>query len=91
MTNEKKYHEMLDKLADAIQGGKSANTIERIKDKIETIENQIYIEKVNFYILQPPSSLTPHAYHSNSFLFKVSSSDFSIPTNNIFILFNWAY
>lgn len=46
MTNEKKYHEMLDKLADAIQGGKSANTIERIKDKIETIENEIYIEKV---------------------------------------------
>lgn len=46
MASEKKYHEMLDKLADAIQGGKSAYTIERIKDKIEKIENQMYYEKM---------------------------------------------
>ena len=46
MTKEQKYHELLDKLAEAIQKGKSADMIERIKDKIETIEHQIYLKKV---------------------------------------------
>lgn len=46
MTSEKKYYEMLDKLAEAIKNGKKADTIERIKDKIEKIEHQIYLKKV---------------------------------------------
>lgn len=46
MANEKKYHDLLDKLAEAIKGGKNADAIERIKDKIEKIENQIYFEKL---------------------------------------------
>ena len=46
MTNEKKYYEMLDKLADAIKDGKSANVIEKIKDKIEKVEHQIYLKKL---------------------------------------------
>ena len=46
MTKEQKYHELLDKLADAIKDGKNADTIERIKEKIEKIEHQIYLKKV---------------------------------------------
>lgn len=45
MTNEKKYHEMLDKLAEAIKKG-NHDKIERIKDKIEEIEHQIYLKKL---------------------------------------------
>lgn len=41
-----KYYELLDRLADAIQKGKSADVIERIKDKIEDIENKIYLNKL---------------------------------------------
>lgn len=46
MSKELKYHELLDKLADAIQKGKSADLIERIKDKIEDIEHQIYLKNL---------------------------------------------
>jgi len=46
MSKEKKYYEMLDKLAEAIKQGKKADTIERIKDRIEQIEYQIYLKKV---------------------------------------------
>lgn len=46
MANEQKYYDLLDKLAEAIQKGKSADVIERIKDKIETIENEIYLKKM---------------------------------------------
>lgn len=44
MTSEKKYYELLDKLAEAIKNGKHEK-IERIKDKIEEVENQIYLKK----------------------------------------------
>lgn len=43
---QEKYYEMLDKLADAIQKGKSADVIERIKDKIEDIEHEIYLNQL---------------------------------------------
>lgn len=43
---QEKYYELLDRLADAIQKGKSADFIERIKDKIERIENEIYMNKL---------------------------------------------
>lgn len=46
MTKEQKYYELLDKLAEAIKGGKSAVRIERIKERIEEIEHQIYLKKV---------------------------------------------
>lgn len=46
MTKEQKYHELLDKLADAIKDGKNADKIERIKERIEEIEHQIYLKKV---------------------------------------------
>lgn len=46
MTKEQKYHELLDKLAEAIENGKSSDRIERIKDRIEEIEYQIYLKKV---------------------------------------------
>lgn len=45
MSNEKKYHDLLDKLAHAIKVGKY-DKIEQIKDKIEKIENQIYLDKL---------------------------------------------
>jgi len=46
MTKEQKYHELLDKLAEAIKNGKSSETIERIKERIEEIEYRIYLKKV---------------------------------------------
>lgn len=45
MTKEKKYHELLDKLAEAIRKGKHEK-IEQIKDRIEQIEHQIYLDKL---------------------------------------------
>lgn len=45
MNKEAKYHELLDKLAEAIRKGKH-DKIERIKDRIEQIEHQIYLDKV---------------------------------------------
>lgn len=41
-----KYYDLLDKLAEAIQKGKSADVIERIKDKIEDIEHEIYMQQM---------------------------------------------
>lgn len=46
MTNEKKYHDLLDKLADAIRNGKDYRMIERIKDKIEKAENEMYYNMI---------------------------------------------
>lgn len=46
MTSEEKYYELLDKLAEAIKNGKKSNAIERIKDKIEKIENEMYLKKI---------------------------------------------
>lgn len=46
MAKEEKYYELLDKLAEAIKDGKSSNVIERIKDKIEKVEHQIYLKKM---------------------------------------------
>ena len=46
MTKEQKYHDLLDKLAEAIKDGKSSGMIERIKERIEKIEHQIYLKKV---------------------------------------------
>ena len=45
MTSEKKYHDLLDKLAETIKKGDHAK-IEKIKDKIEKIEHEIYLKKV---------------------------------------------
>lgn len=39
---EKKYHDLLDKLADAIENGKKSNLIEKIKEQIEKAEKQIH-------------------------------------------------
>ena len=41
MSNESKYHELLDKLAEAIEKGKKSDTIDQIKNRIETIENKL--------------------------------------------------
>lgn len=46
MKKEQKYHELLDKLAEAIKKGKGSDVIERIKDRIEEIEHQIYLKKL---------------------------------------------
>lgn len=45
MTSEKKYHDLLDNLAETIRKG-DHKKIERIKEKIEQIENQMYLERV---------------------------------------------
>lgn len=45
MPKEKKYHELLDKLAETIRKG-DHKKIEKIKDNIEKIEHQIYLEKL---------------------------------------------
>jgi uncharacterized protein YpuA (DUF1002 family) len=45
MGKEAKYYALLDKLAEAIRQG-NHDKIERIKDKIEETEHQIYLEKL---------------------------------------------
>lgn len=45
MSKESKYHELLDKLADAIEQGKKSDMIDQIKNRIETIENKL--QKMN--------------------------------------------
>lgn len=46
MSKEKKYYDLLDKLAAAIKSGKNSGVIERLKDKIEKTENEIYLQKI---------------------------------------------
>lgn len=46
MSKEQKYHDLLDKLAEAIKKGKNSEVIEKIKDRIEEIEYQIYLEQM---------------------------------------------
>ena len=46
MSKEAKYYDLLDKLAEAIKDGKSADKIERIKQRIEEIEYQIYLKQM---------------------------------------------
>jgi Mg2+ and Co2+ transporter CorA len=41
-----KYYKLLDKLADAIKNDKSAIVIEGIKDKIEDIEHEVYMQQM---------------------------------------------
>lgn len=45
MSKEQKYHELLDKLAEAIKNG-NTDKIEKIKDRIEEIEYQIYLKQM---------------------------------------------
>lgn len=45
MSNEKKYHDLLDKLAEAIKKGKRSDIIERIKEKIEDAEQKIHTQQ----------------------------------------------
>jgi len=46
MAKENKYHELLDKLAKAIRNGKNSDVIDRIKEKIEKAENELYAQNI---------------------------------------------